>query len=53
MAEENNTMHAMMKGSTYGEEKVDKSNELNDTMSIAPSSKDSYESKIHSLGGNE
>lgn len=47
-----NTMKPMMKGSTYGDEKLDKSNELNESMSIATASKDEYESKIHNVGGN-
>lgn len=44
-------MRGMMK-SDYGEEKVDKSNELNETMSIASTSPDEYTKKIMSLGGS-
>lgn len=45
-------MRSMMKG-TYEDTKLDKSNELNQNMTINESSKDEYESKIHNIGGNE
>lgn len=50
--ENENTMKDMMT-SKYGHEQLDKSTELNDTMSILPAGQDEYESKIHSLGGNQ
>lgn len=49
---EENTMKDMMT-SKYGNEQLDKSSELNETMSIMPTGQDEYESKIHSLGGNQ
>lgn len=49
---QNNNMRDMMK-SSYGDEKVDKSSELNESMSIAPSSPDEYSRKIMSIGGSE
>ena len=49
--EATNETRSMMKG-TYQDHKLDKSNELNQRMSIAESGKDSYESTIHSVGGN-
>lgn len=45
-----NTNRRMMK-SSYGDTKADKSNELNESMTLSNSSRDEYESKIHSLGG--
>lgn len=51
MNENENTMRDMMP-SKYGLEQVDKSQELNATMTIAPNGADEYENKIHSLGGN-
>ncbi len=44
-------MRNMMK-SSYGEEKADKSNELNSTMTIQNTSADEYTRKIMSLGGS-
>jgi len=38
-------MHDMMT-SSYGDGKLSKENELNDTMSIAPSAPDSYENTL-------
>lgn len=52
MAEENNSMRGMMK-ETYGENRVDKSNELNDTMTIQSTSPDEYTRKIMNIGGSE
>ena len=34
-----------------GDNKLDKSTELNETMTIAPSGKDEYENKIKNIGG--
>ena len=48
-----NQMKSMMKGS-YDDHRLDKSNELNDTMSFEGKSRDEYEKKIHNVtGGNE
>lgn len=47
---EENKNKSFMK-SSYGDEKLDKSNELNETMTIKNTSQDEYTSKIHSLGG--
>ena len=38
-------------GGDFGMEKLSKANELNDTMSIAPSGRDGYESKLWNIGG--
>ena len=51
MEREKNTTRGMMK-SDYGDNKLDKSTELNESMSIAPSGSDEYTKKIHSLGGS-
>ncbi|BDU78944.1 hypothetical protein [Tetragenococcus phage phiYA5_2] len=50
--EENNQMRDMMKTS-YDDVKLDKSGELNASMSIQETSQDQYESKIHNVGGSE
>ena len=50
MEREKNTTRDMMK-SNYGEEKLDKSTELNETMTIANTNADDYTKKIHNLGG--
>lgn len=50
--EQKNENKSFMKGS-YQDSRLDKSKELNDSMTISESSRDSYESKLHSLGGNE
>ena len=48
-----NETRSMMKGS-YQDHKLDKSNELNDSMTIDHSSRDEFENKLHNLqGGNE
>lgn len=52
MDNENNEMRDMMKTS-YDDVKLDKSGELNATMSIQENSQDQYESKIHNVGGSE
>ena len=41
-----------MKGS-YEDHKLDKSSELNDSMSIDEKSRDEYEQKLHNLGGSQ
>lgn len=48
--EEKNQNRSMMKND-YGDSKIDKSNELNETMTISEQSRDEFESEIHSLGG--
>lgn len=50
--EADNTMKSMMK-SDYGDSKTDKSNELNDSMTINEQSKDEYESTLHTIGGSD
>lgn len=50
---EDNKMRPMM-SSSYGDSKLDKSNELNSSMSIAPTSPDEVTNKIMSnLGGTQ
>lgn len=49
--EQTNEARSMMKGS-YNDNKLDKSNELNESMTINEASRDEYEQKLHSLGGN-
>ena len=48
--ESTNDNRSMMKG-TYQDTKLDKSNELNETMSIQEQAPDEYEKKLHNLGG--
>ena len=50
--EQTNEARSMMKGS-YQDHKLDKSNELNESMTINEASRDEYEQKIHSLGGTD
>lgn len=50
--EQTNENRSMMKGS-YQDHKLDKSNELNESMTINEQSKDEYEQILHTLGGNE
>ena len=38
-------------GGDFGMEKLSKSNELNESMSIAPQGRDEYESKLFNIGG--
>ena len=38
-------------GGDFGMEKLSKANELNDTMSITPTARDAYESKLFNIGG--
>ena len=49
--EQTNETRSMMKGS-YQDNKLDKSNELNESMTISEASKDEYEQTLHTLGGN-
>lgn len=39
-------------GNDFGLDKLSKVNELNETMSISPSERDEYESKLWNIGGN-
>ena len=50
--EQKNETKSMMKGS-YQDNKLDKSNELNESMTINESSRDEYENKLHNIGGNQ
>ena len=38
-------------GGDIGMEELSKVNELNDTMSITPTARDAYESKLFNIGG--
>lgn len=49
--EAKNETRGMMK-SSYGDEKMDKSTELNESMSISNSSADEYTRKIMNIGGS-
>ena len=50
--EQTNETRSMMKGS-YQDNKLDKSNELNESMTISEASRDEYEQTLHSLGGSQ
>ena len=50
--EQENQNRSMMKQSET-DTKLDKSKELNDSMTIDEQSRDEYESQLHSLGGTE
>ena len=50
--EQKNETRSFMKG-TYQDNKLDKSSELNDGMTINESSRDEYEQKLHNLGGSQ
>ena len=50
--EQKNNTRSFMKG-TYQDNKLDKSSELNDSMSIDEKSRDEYEQKLHNLGGTQ
>lgn len=50
--EATNETPSMMKG-TYNDSKLDKSNELNESMTINESSRDSFEQTIHNIGGQD
>ena len=49
---QNNVMHDMTV-ENFGDQKLSKRRELNDTMSIAPTAQDSYEQKLFNLNGGE
>ena len=49
--EQTNENKAFMK-SSYNDTKMDKSNELNESMTLNEGSRDEYESTIHKIGGN-
>lgn len=48
--EQKNETRSMMK-SSYNDTKMDKSNELNDSMTINEGSRDEYEKTLHNIGG--
>lgn len=48
---ENENENRSMMNDTYGESKLDKSIELNETMSISESSQDEYTTTIKTIGG--
>ena len=48
---ESNTMKKFLGGSSFGDSKLSKENELNESMSIKPMAQDEYESKIKNLTG--
>ena len=50
--EQKNETRSFMKGS-YNDHKLDKSSELNDSMSIDEKSRDEYEQKLHNLVGTQ
>lgn len=48
--EQTNETRGFMK-SDYADTKLDKSNELNESMTLNEGSRDEYESAIHKIGG--
>ena len=52
MEVEKNTMREMT-STSYGDQRLDKSQELNDSMTIGNNGADEYEKQIFSLGGKE
>lgn len=50
--EQTNEARTMMTD-TYGDSKMNKSTELNDSMTISEQSRDSYTETLHNLGGKE
>lgn len=48
--EQTNETRSMMKTS-FNDTKLDKSNELNDSMTLNEGSRDEYEKTLHNLGG--
>lgn len=48
--EQKNETRSMMKNN-YGDSKTDKSNELNDSMTINEGSRDEFERTLHNIGG--
>ena len=49
--ESGNEMRSMMKGN-YEDHKLDKSNELNESMTIDTRSRDEYEQALSNIGGS-
>ena len=45
------TSRTFNSGGDFGMEKLSKANELNNTMSITPTGRDAYESKLFNIGG--
>ena len=45
------TARTFNSGNDFGMEKLSKVNELNESMSIAPTARDAYESKLFNIGG--
>ena len=52
MEAEKNTMREMT-NTSYGDQRLDKSQELNDSMTIGNNGADEYERQIFTLGGKE
>lgn len=50
--EETNETRSMMK-SNFNDTKMDKSKELNESMTVNEGSRDEFESTIHSIGGSK
>ena len=50
--EQTNDTRSMMK-SDFNDTKVDKSNELNESMTINEQSRDEYENQLHTMGGTQ
>lgn len=48
--EQTNETRSMMK-TNYQDTKLDKSNELNDSMTLNEGSRDEYEKTLHNIGG--
>ena len=48
--DQTNETRSMMKGS-YNDNRLDKSNELNDSMTLNDGSRDEYEKTLHNIGG--
>lgn len=48
--DQKNENRSMMKGS-YNDVRLDKSNELNETMTLNEGSRDEYEKTLHNIGG--
>lgn len=50
--EQTNETRSMMKGS-FKDTKLDKSNELNENMTLNEGSKDEFEQTLHNIGGKK
>jgi len=50
--EQTNETRSMMTGS-YSDHRLDKTEELNESMTINEQSRDEYEETLHSLGGTD